>query len=176
VHLRDADRRAERRGLREDRVPERRDPGRDPLGVLIPLRLADDLVRDDREAGRGEGHLLDRLVHPQRRAENPRTDVGHARHLQEPLDRAVLAVRPVQSREDDVHGLARAVGPDELSAPRLAGERHRHAQLLAHLRHPAGLRGQRGRTVHHVPAAVPRDPDRHDLVALGVERVDHRPR
>ena len=45
-----------------------------------------------------------RLVHRRGGGEDPGADVGQPRHLEQPLDRAVLAVRAVQHREHDVEG------------------------------------------------------------------------
>ena len=55
------------------------------------------------------------LVHRQRRGCHARPDVGDARELQHPLDAPVLAERPVQDGEHDVHRRARAVRCDEFS-------------------------------------------------------------
>ena len=48
-------------------------------------------------------------------AENPGADVGHARELEEPLDRSVFAERTVQDREHDIDRLAGSVCGHELT-------------------------------------------------------------
>ena len=60
--------------------------------------------------------------------QHARPDVGHAGHLQQPLDRAVLAEGPVQHREDDVHAAEHLTGPARLehhqpAAGGVAGQR-----------------------------------------------------
>ena len=45
------------------------------------------------------------LVHGRGRGEYPRADVGNAGHLKQALDRAVLAPRAMQHREDDIDSL-----------------------------------------------------------------------
>ena len=55
-----------------------------------------------RDAVVAQHRLEEVLVHAERRAEHAGADVGHARELEQPLHRAVLAERPVQHREDDV--------------------------------------------------------------------------
>ncbi len=67
-------------------------------------------MRDDREAGRGEERLHHRFVHADRRSEDARPHVRDVRELEEPLHRAVLAVRTVQNREDDIEAGARDGG------------------------------------------------------------------
>ena len=82
-----------------------------PLSVAEPLAL---LPRERRRAGPQDDEVADRqavgdqqllrelLVHARGAREHARTDVGHAGHLQQSLDRAVLPERPVQHGEDDV--------------------------------------------------------------------------
>ena len=50
----------------------------------------------------GEQRLHHRLVHADGRPEHAGADVGHVGQLEQALHRAVLAVRPVQHREDHV--------------------------------------------------------------------------
>ena len=56
------------------------------------------------------------LIHSRRGSEHARADISNAGKLKEPLNRAVLAVRTVENREDDVDGvenLAGAITGDE---------------------------------------------------------------
>ena len=57
--------------------------------------------------------LHDRLVHADRRGEHAGADVGQVGQLEQPLDGAVLAVRAVQDREDDVERRVRGAPPRE---------------------------------------------------------------
>ena len=77
-----------------------------------------------------EDHLHEVLVHARRGGEHAGADVADVRELEQSLDRAVLAERPVQQREHDVD-LAQAVRHlarllDGEGALR-AAERHHHA-------------------------------------------------
>ena len=124
----------------------------------------------------GEQHLRVVLVHRHRRGEDTRPDVADPGHLEEPLDRAVLAPRPVQQRENDIHLTElRAASPPaprhEVATPGIALS----ATALAvgvDLRDMA--RGQRQPLrlvgLEH-PLAVDADPDGDDVVRV---LVDHR--
>ena len=65
-------------------------------------RLQDDAIVADRKAARGEHDLHQRLVHSQSRGGDAGADVRHVGELEQALNRAVLAVWPVQDGEDDV--------------------------------------------------------------------------
>ena len=65
-------------------------------------------VRPDRQAGAGQQDLHELLVHRRRRGEDAGPDVGHVGQLEQALQRAVLAERPVQQREDHVDLAERA--------------------------------------------------------------------
>ena len=111
LHLADAHRRAEVRGLDEDREPERGQGalGR-RLGVRAQLFAPDQHPRHDGDP-RGCQQTLGRLlVHLERGAEHAGADVRHARELEQALERAVLAALPVDDREDHVDRLERARG------------------------------------------------------------------
>ena len=95
VHLRDADRRAEPRGLDEDRIAER---------VLDRIAEPDRVVRGDRDAAVAHDLLEQVLVHREGRGGDAGADVRDAGELEEPLHRSVLAERAVEDREDDVDG------------------------------------------------------------------------
>ena len=72
---------------------------------------------------------------PTAEASTPGADVADAGHLQQPLDGAVLAPRPVQQREDHVDLAERAghgagLVHDELAGPVLPGQRDRRARRV----------------------------------------------
>jgi hypothetical protein len=62
----------------------------------------EDPVRADRKSARGERDLHHPLVHADRGGEDARAHIGNVGELEQALHRAVLAVRSVQHREDDV--------------------------------------------------------------------------
>ncbi len=95
----DAHRRAEPRGLHEDREPELGDRGLDRGALVAPARVVDAHIGDLREARVCHQVLEDDLVHARGRGEHPGSDVRDVEQLEQALDRAVLAERPVQDRE-----------------------------------------------------------------------------
>ena len=116
------------------------------------------------------------LVHRRSRREDAGSDVGDAGELQQPLQGAVLAVRAVQQREDDVDltELLRARLPGSCTAsPRCVGS------PLSTTEAPdsstwgsappvmASFSGSSAASTHR-PSA--RDADRHDLVGVAVDR------
>ena len=128
------------------------------------------------------------LSMPTAEASTPAADVGHVRQLEQSLDGAVLAVRAVQHREDDVeaeagHGrrvrrrrrragardrwsstrvFARVARPGATSRPLADGPRARVAAAPARSpRRPTSPSA----ADRPGPAAVLLDPDRHRLVA-----------
>src|SRR5205823_4770489 len=117
-----------------------------------------------------------------------RADVGEVGQLEEALDRAVLAVRAVEHDDDDVETAelggepARGLGARE--APRggalaglgAVGERLLDGArgIVQGQRHARVGRERAQRVAAHDPATVARDADRHDDVALLLERRDHR--
>ena len=91
--------RGERLELTEDRVAG----GRPALGAdLDPVH--------DRQADAAAHALEQRLVHPDRRCRHARTGVGQVGRLEQRLDRAVLAERPVESDHDDRRGSSPPAG------------------------------------------------------------------
>ena len=112
-HLRDAHARAEVGGLDETGIAELvRDPPPPGARRAAPLVVPHDEVRDDREVVRPEHGLHRRLVHPDGRGQDAGAHVGDVGQLEETLERAVLAVRPVDEREHDVQvGAAPAGSP-----------------------------------------------------------------
>jgi hypothetical protein len=122
-------------------------------GSGLPWRS--DVARD-RDATVAHDGLEDVLVHRECRAEHAGADVGDTGQLEQALHRAVLAEGAVQDREDDVD-----------LAERGRNFRGRDRQRLG---------GRAVITGSQLPAAVAADLDGDRLVALRVERVDHRPR
>ena len=138
---------------------------------------------------RREQHLHHRLVHADRRGEHAGADVRHVGQLEQPLDRAVLAVRSVQHRKDDVEVEAGDDAPGPVRRRAAGAAIDREDRLLARPRHqvhfaaaaqrPRGLearlldhfgrRHRRRRPIGERPPAVLLDPDRHRLVARAVE-------
>ena len=153
VHLRDADRRAEPRRLHEHGIAER---------VLDRVAEPDRVVARDGDAAVAQ-HLLEQvLVHRERGRRDAGADVRDAGELEQALHRPVLAERPVQDRQHDV---------DARRAPR-ASRRPRGPAASRHGR----VRGSDTSCACcpvELPAAVAADRDAHDLVALGIERLEH---
>ena len=157
VHLRDADGRAEARRLHEDGVAE---------------RVVDLVAEPDRDVPRdGDAavphHLLEEvLVHRECGGRDAGADVGHARELEQPLHRAVLAERPVEDRQ------ARR------RRRRARQERCRPSGSAASPRAFPGswTPGVSRGALSELPAAVAPDRHGHRLVALRVERLEHRAR
>jgi hypothetical protein len=85
-----------------------RGPGHAIRFVLAPVTVADDHVTPDGQAARGEDQLHVLLVHAGRAGEHPGARVPGARHLQQALERAVLAVCAMQQWQHHVD-LAEAV-------------------------------------------------------------------
>ena len=103
VHLRDADRRAEPRGLHEHRVAE---------------RVLDRSRRAGSRGARATGMPLSRITFLKRslsiasaEAATPAPTYGDVRELEQPLHRPVLAERPVQDRQHDVDRAERRERP-----------------------------------------------------------------
>ncbi len=102
---RDPDARPAAGRLDEDRPPQLGDLIQDALALgqaAGPVAVADHHVPADREAARGHDQLHVLLVHAGGAGEHARARVGGAGHLQQSLQRAVLAVGPVQQRQHDV--------------------------------------------------------------------------
>ena len=104
LDLRDADARAEVGWLDEHRqaaASERR--ARHALAVALPLATRhESCQRHDRQAARREERFMTALSMPTAEPSTPGADVRDVGQLEQPLHRAVLAVRAVQHREDDV--------------------------------------------------------------------------
>ena len=151
--LRDADGRAQARGLDEDGESERV-----LEAVLAPKQRH---APRHRHALVAKHRLEQVLVHAQRGRGHAGADIGDVRQLEEPLHGPVLSERPVQDWKDHVH-----------SGERLRDARGRHGQRL-HGRAPVPLQ-LRARARAERPAAVAPNLDRHRLVTAGVEALEHR--
>ena len=119
-HLRDPHRRAEPGGLHEQ--------GRRQRPQVERAAVARHRVLHLRHAVGGQQVLEDRLVHGQRGRGHPRSHVGNVEQLQQSLNGAVLAERPVKRREHGVGAGQPASGlerqrarPRESSARRAPG-------------------------------------------------------
>ena len=123
--------------------------------------------------------LRELLVHARGAGQHPGPDVGQAGHLQQPLDRAVLAERAVQHGEHDVHAgehLARAarLEDDQPGARRVAGQHQRRCADGVDGRQRAAVDRQlRGVVGAQHPGAVGGDADRDDVEAVAVEVAQH---
>jgi hypothetical protein len=93
VHLRDAHRGAEPRGLDEHGIAER---------VFDRVPEPDRVVRRHRDAAVAHDLLEQVLVHRERGGRDPGADVGDVGELEQPLHRPVLPEGAVQDREHDV--------------------------------------------------------------------------
>ena len=105
----------------------------------------------------------------------PAPTYGQPERLEQALDRAVLAEGPVQHGEDDVDlARRRAVRAHQRAAPAPGTSDVPPPVASCAGGTPSRGREQRGRAVHDLPAAGVVDQQRHDVVAAGVERLDHR--
>jgi hypothetical protein len=132
-----------------------------------------------RQPGGRQQLLGELLVHRRRAGEDARAHVRDAAHLQQALDGAVLAVRAVQHREDDVHLGQRGghaggrLEDGQPPSPRVAHQRDRRpARDLRQL--PVGDRQALRRVGEH-PAAVAGDAHGDDVVPVGVQRREDGP-
>ena len=160
-----------------------------------PLVPQHDAVRADRQAARREHELHQRLVHADCGGEHAGADVGHVRELEQPLNRAVLAVRSVQNREDHVEiqsgddrlplipfvggapidredGFLARPGDEVDLTPAADWPRRLEPRLLDDL----CRRHRRRRAIRDRPPAFLVDADCHRFVALPVEMREYRRR
>ena len=100
LRFRDADARTEIGRLDEHGIAKRgRHVLRDAAGAAFhSLAKHDEIVRL-RQPSRRKHQLRDRLVHADRRREHACADIGDVRKLEQPLNRAVLAVRAHEGPE-----------------------------------------------------------------------------
>ena len=161
--------------LDEHRQPERGQPRQDAVGIGPPLGSRDQLVGADLEPG-GEQHRLHvPLVHGRRRGEHPGTHVRDAGELEQPLDRPVLAPRPVQHREHDVDVVQE---PDcrigrahvDPTVRGVTGEHHVRAGRVHGREPPVGDPQPLRLVALHDPPTLGRDPDGHHVVGRAVDR------
>jgi len=161
-----ADRRARVGRLHEQGEAQGRGPGRDLARAAAPPFGGDGLEGHHGDAAVAEEALGDVLVHPHRRAEHARADIGDVGELEETLHGAVLAVGAVQDREDHV---VRAQGRERLI--RLGVGLHRGQRSLAVegelARITSGAR--QGATIFAMPASLLVDADQNRLEAGRVE-------
>ena len=157
LDLGDADARAEVGRLDEERQGQGpADAAEDLAGVRPPFRFADGERGDDGQPAVAEDRLGQDLVHAQRRAEDAGPDVGDAGHLEQALDRPVLAEGAVENGKVDVDGRPGA------GRARLPGQEGEGGAGLE--RREAGRRGLDG-----LPAAVPGDVNGPDVVRPPVQ-------
>ena len=135
----------------------------------------DDLVRDHREAGGHEQHLLHGLVDPQRRTQHAGAHVRDPGQLEHALDRPVLAVGAVEDGEHHVDLRSLASVGDDGGLPRIAGDGYAGTLLAGHPGQFSRSGAALGELVHLVPAPSLVDPDQQHLIAIGVEGFHHRP-
>jgi hypothetical protein len=179
VDLGDADRRTAPRGLDEHGEAELAHPVGDAVGVAVPLPRRDRQRRHQWQASGAEHDLHVGLVHAHRTGEHARADIADPRHLEHPLDGAVLTPRSVQEGEHDVDlterprwlrrlvddqvggsGVARQCdrGPRTVDLRQLVGSRDLQQVRVPRLEHPAAVGG---------------DADRHDVVLVAVDGLQH---
>ena len=161
-------------GLDEDGPAERLADACDDGGIE---RIVDAVAQHERardgNARIAQHGLAERLVHARRRAEHARADVRQPERLEQALDRAVLAERPVQHGEHDVD-LPRPRAVASISAPPPAPGTSEVPPPGRELGRRHASRGglERGGAVHDLPAAALVDQQRDDVVA----RRDRAPR
>jgi hypothetical protein len=178
AHLRDTEARPAARRLDEHRPAELRDACLAAGPVGLPVALLDHEVRNLVEPVRRENDLGVVLVHAHRAGEHTGTDVPDAGDLQQALERAVLAVRAVQEREDDIDPAdllrnVRGLQSDHGVVVRVVGEYDLGA-LLVDLGQAGALdREPVGIVAFEHPAAVERDADRDHVVLVAVDRAEH---
>ena len=99
--FRDADARSEVRRLDEDGISQLRRHVRRDRWPAPPIQSLRSTTRyfDLRQSARREHQLRHGLVHADRRGEHAGADVGDVGELEQPLNRAVLAVGSMQHRE-----------------------------------------------------------------------------
>ena len=118
---------------------ERLELAQDGRPLARPARRADLDPVDDRQPDPPREPLEDRLVHADRRRGDARSGVGEAGRLEQRLDRAVLAERPVERDEHDrVAVRARGAG----RAPRRSSPGRSRPARAGRRRPP--VRGPRG--------------------------------
>jgi hypothetical protein len=168
VHFGHAHRRPQVRRLDEDRVAQPR--ACQCVGGGIELGVTQGGPRHVRQPMHREDLFGLDLVHGQRGRQHAGADVRHAGELEQSLNSAVLALRPVQQGQDH----DRQVVVRRRDRAQWLDRRSRRLQALE--------RGvQRGRTtcqrrlgvVGLHPCALARDAHGEDVVAIGIDRTQH---
>src|SRR5262249_33291980 len=152
-------------GLHEDREAER---------VLDRIPVTERDVPRDRDSLVAHDCLEQVLVHAECGGGHPRADVGDAGQLEQALDGSVLPEGTVQDRQHDfdlVQG-----GHDSVRRDRNRQRLSRTGPGAWHLVRSRSALPDRGALVSGAerPVPVPPDLDRHCLVTLGVECLQHR--
>jgi len=158
--------------LDEQRQPQVRDQR---LHVHVRRFVAADAHprrhRQPRIAQQPLGHVL---VHGRRRAQHRRTDEGQVGHAQQPLQRAVLAQRPVHDGQHHID-LAERGGRIHRLQLRLPGTGpHRQRRAGRVQRDACRVIGidQEGIGLAEVPLALLVDAHQHRLEALAIKRIE----
>ena len=90
-------------GLAKHGIPELAlDAIQHAVEAALDLATRDTEKVNDRQTHAAPQRLVDDFVHAERRTEHTRTDIRHARQLEQALDGAVLAVGAVQDGEHKV--------------------------------------------------------------------------
>jgi eukaryotic-like serine/threonine-protein kinase len=174
--LHDAYRGAEVGGLDEHRQAELGELGEHLLALVLEALLAHTAVGDLGNPDRRHQLFEEHLVEAQRRGGDARADIRHVEQLEQALDGAVLAERPVQRGEGDVraeqpgggrHAERRAIAAPYAIAADLDGEHAmaRGEQSLADRR----ARGQRHLVLGGAPARENGDGQRLTRGRQGVD-------
>ena len=152
---------------------------RQAAGSRAPLGGGDRHERADRQPVGGEDQLREVLVHADRAGQHAGADVAGAHHLEQALDGAVLAERPVQQGDRYVHRAqsVQAPTPGVRPAPSPTGPRISTASWASSVssgsRPSVTAKLRDGVRIDHDPAARPGDADPDHVVAVPVQRPDH---
>ncbi len=172
MHLADPHRRSQVRRLHKNRVRQRRfNLFAAAQWLILPLRPRNREIRSLRQSRHGEQLLHHVLIHPRRGPQHPRPDIRQIRHLQQPLNRAILAERPMQHRKDQIQPTRQV--PALLHNPVLAIPR---AGLQLQRRTCSLTRQQMIRSLSADPMPLLGYPDGHNLILLPVDRLQNRSR
>src|SRR5215210_2013642 len=195
--LDDPHRRAQRCRLDEHRQPQLRHLVGHRLTIRPPAVMGHRRVADLRDSRTGHQLLEHHLVHARRAGQHAGAHVRHVQALEQPLNRPVLPVGPVQYRERDVDVEQAAAGRERhlrsVDAPAAGAIDLDGHDIVAHLRqrcaHRRG-RGERDLVLGRAPAGedgeshlpdgdggwgVGAEPEKRPTVIVTVEPGDTRP-